>query len=192
MRGKGAYMDETISIYRITPAYAGKSISWSKVVFVIKDHPRLCGEKNASDCGQAMRAGSPPPMRGKVHNPDKFGEINRITPAYAGKSYCEHSFDRSPEDHPRLCGEKIPLLHQKCSVLGSPPPMRGKAEAWKIGGYRSKDHPRLCGEKFHNFIFHKLFIGSPPPMRGKADSHAHRAAASWITPAYAGKRLKRS
>ena len=31
MRGKGTYMDETISIYRITPAYAGKRVQLSPV-----------------------------------------------------------------------------------------------------------------------------------------------------------------
>ena len=46
MRGKGAYMDETISIYRITPAYAGKSKTIAGEAFKGEDHPRLCGEKS--------------------------------------------------------------------------------------------------------------------------------------------------
>ena len=42
---KGAYMDETISIYRITPAYAGKSMILYVWHYLQGDHPRLCGEK---------------------------------------------------------------------------------------------------------------------------------------------------
>ena len=30
---------------RITPAYAGKSLNSTLILFMIKDHPRLCGEK---------------------------------------------------------------------------------------------------------------------------------------------------
>ena len=91
------------------------------------------------------------------------------------------------EDHPRLCGEKHKSRRANLSMIGSPPPMRGKvpiatsvqstsgitpAYAGKSGLNPAcmpakKDHPRLCGEKF---LGHKLFIandGSPPPMRGK-------------------------
>ena len=47
-------------------------------------------------------------MRGKVrHMPLPFLQ-DRITPAYAGKSF--HGFLRRSggKDHPRLCGEKLP------------------------------------------------------------------------------------
>ena len=74
-------------------------------------------------------------------------QINRITPAYAGKST-----SRAAETHP---------------AGGSPPPMRGKVtEVEDENGYkritpayagksfifffrisREQDHPRLCGEK---------------------------------------------
>ena len=45
MRGK----DETGEVkpvgYRITPAYAGKSIAFGIKYHFSQDHPRLCGEK---------------------------------------------------------------------------------------------------------------------------------------------------
>ena len=51
----------------ITPAYAGKSQNVSDFRILIRDHPRLCGEKSA--VGMYRR------------------EMWRITPAYAGKSH---------------------------------------------------------------------------------------------------------
>ena len=66
MRGKGKTVQVQDDIIRITPAYAGKSITG---VFY--------GTKGV---------GSPPPMRGKVVFHMKFVQHHRITPAYAGKS----------------------------------------------------------------------------------------------------------
>ena len=48
MRGKESFDPEEIDDDRITPAYAGKSVSYEKLPSVNKDHPRLCGEKRMS------------------------------------------------------------------------------------------------------------------------------------------------
>ena len=45
MRGKVLEMGTQILGGRITPAYAGKSITVAVLHFVQRDHPRLCGEK---------------------------------------------------------------------------------------------------------------------------------------------------
>ena len=50
-----------------------------------------------------------------------------ITPAYAGKSFLGDIPERILEDHPRLCGEKVPRSREYSQNQGSPPPMRGKA-----------------------------------------------------------------
>ena len=66
-------------------------------------------------------------MRGKVQNLSKRIRTNRITPAYAGKSY-RYSFRKiCNKDHPRLCGEKETDIQARNKKAGSPPPMRGKA-----------------------------------------------------------------
>ena len=92
----------------------------------------------------------------------------RITPAYAGKRSSRWILERVYRDHPRLCGEKRPFEAVVYRYVGSPPPMRGKAEEIRVlniegritpayAGKRAipddekqdrKDHPRLCGEKF--------------------------------------------
>ena len=65
-------------------------------------------------------------MRGKVTKCLIGWRVMRITPAYAGKS---SAFIRSSpvnQDHPRLCGEKMPAASCVLHRPGSPPPMRGK------------------------------------------------------------------
>ena len=66
-------------------------------------------------------------MRGKVirhtHAQDGF----RITPAYAGKRFCQRRNYMLLGDHPRLCGEKLKTAVKDGVYTGSPPPMRGKA-----------------------------------------------------------------
>ena len=126
-------------------------------------------------------------MRGKVVPSTPKRKTIRITPAYAGKSFLHEFYNFFDKDHPRLCGEKVPEILQFSSVVGSPPPMRGKAgqPSKRIDGagitpaYAGKshlygiitvevrDHPRLCGEKILLMYEGLAPIGSPPPMRGK-------------------------
>ena len=72
---------------RITPAYAGKSGMSTSHLSHKRDHPRLCGEKGRVAAGVVAVSGSPPPMRGKVVDFNHVIAENRITPAYAGKSF---------------------------------------------------------------------------------------------------------
>ena len=66
-------------------------------------------------------------MRGKGYTTAAESEENRITPAYAGKSHLYGYYTIEVRDHPRLCGEKLLLQILNGRVIGSPPPMRGKA-----------------------------------------------------------------
>ena len=115
-----------------------------------------------------------------------------ITPAYAGKS--------------------IMLVLYAIGARGSPPRMRGKVDGTDIHhrgigitpAYAGKrplrgkgaaplwDHPRVCGEKLAGCVLAGCGSGSPPRMRGKAGRHDPDKRDQGITPAYAGKRLKKS
>ena len=66
MRGKVIHSQLRVIVFRITPAYAGKSFRSSTADISRQDHPRLCGEKFFSNGITASVPGSPPPMRGKV------------------------------------------------------------------------------------------------------------------------------
>ena len=147
MRGKVRNFKSDEILHRITPAYAGKSVAQAALNVIMRDHPRLCGEKKAENTAKILKEGSPPPMRGKVRN--------------------NSPFDNAFKDHPRLCGEKTDLSISMLNKLGSPPPMRGKVlvKFHFNNGYgitpayagkrhtrwsrksSGRDHPRLCGEK---------------------------------------------
>ena len=57
-------------------------------------------------------------------------QVSGITPAYAGKRSPALFPLRSPEDHPRVCGEKKVMRGAKDKRMGSPPHVRGKAGYW--------------------------------------------------------------
>ena len=65
-------------------------------------------------------------MRGKVSKALDRSVSDRITPAYAGKSWLSALGVSDYGDHPRLCGEKLMRSSSMCFSSGSPPPMRGK------------------------------------------------------------------
>ena len=126
MRGKEMSGISSLLALRITPAYAGKSTHRGKQRQSEMDHPRLCGEKEASYTEMQEQAGSPPPMRGKEVSSYTQQQRCGITPAYAGKSppvLLRYGLIR---DHPRLCGEKLQSRRPCENHRGSPPPMRGK------------------------------------------------------------------
>ena len=147
MRGKVSGHSPELSLTRITPAYAGKSIYDGYVMGTGKDHPRICGEKEATEWNKSEIWGSPPHMRGKAYKVRLWMVCRK--------------------DHPRICGEKVRTGRGFTSSRGSPPHMRGKGmTSWggilktritpAYAGKRSSfcvalllalDHPRICGEK---------------------------------------------
>ena len=111
-----------------------------------------------------------------------------------------------------MCGEKLPRSVSEGSISGSPPHVRGKGADHRIhlrhagitpacagksyiSGHNSRtiwDHPRMCGEKWSESLTSMPSLGSPPHVRGKASNAIGYAHFGRITPACAGKRLKRS
>ena len=76
-------------------------------------------------------------------------------------------------------------------AMGITPAYAGKSRCNRWNRCGCEDHPRLCGEKLVVEIAHSGDRGSPPPMRGKAASNRVDMDSAGITPAYAGKSLKR-
>ena len=128
VRGKARWALTLCSLWRITPACAGKSVIVVKTNPFAEDHPRICGEKCGAFRSNATGTGSPPHMRGKdIINRAAF-DPSRITPAYAGKRLSRSSERPVTWDHPRICGEKIYSVRDNIAEQGSPPHMRGKAK----------------------------------------------------------------
>ena len=154
----------------ITPACAGKSRVRMAFFLVLRDHPRVCGEKSTTLPGGGRARGSPPRVRGKAKGRAEHLAATGITPACAGKRTL-HRFHRLEyQDHPRVCGEKAAPAHRTPSAPGSPPRVRGKVSHTQplkqsrgitpaCAGKRffqlhsvclCWDHPRVCGEKSGN------------------------------------------
>ena len=108
VRGKGTPKQVAWANDRITPACAGKRCPSGSAGPCSRDHPRMCGEKFSSKSETRSPGGSPPHVRGKVKVIRLLGDVGRITPACAGKSW----------DKVKHC------FH----VLGSPPHVRGKVQ----------------------------------------------------------------
>ena len=141
---------------------------------------------DVGDCG------SPPPIRGKENVSVNNWEAARITPAYAGKRHESSLHVPINWDHPRLCGEKLKTLESYMGNDRITPAYAGKStDCFQICGFR-EDHPRLCGEKWFCCHTTLCFLGSPPPMRGKVSHYMRESDMYRITPAYAGKRCRRS
>ena len=170
------------------------------------------GEKGLRFPAFFTREGSPPRGRGKVTHGEEVLKGERITPAWAGKSSFCHVCQVFDQDHPRVGGEKRLLLGAGCKGLGSPP--RGRGKVWLCAGPRphlgitpawagkslhfshflggGKDHPRVGGEKCAAAALLHPSLGSPPRGRGKEVLPSGKLPRPRITPAWAGKRLKRS
>ena len=211
-RGKAFYVQPGRAAAGITPAWAGKRGCMMRLSAVSGDHPRVGGEKSASSWRWISKRGSPPRGRGKVL-PSVVGALgNGITPAWAGKRhFCNPGLERYG-DHPRVGGEKCTLSRRSAARVGSPPRGRGKGgklpgrvradgitPAWagKRAGQcwglcSARDHPRVGGEKTGCAMKVPPCQGSPPRGRGKAEQPFFLGVAYGITPAWAGKRLKRS
>ena len=87
---------------------------------------------------------------------------------------------------------KVDSPHIKITNAGITPAYAGKREFKNAAAGMDEDHPRLCGEKQLCQLFLCFVQGSPPPMRGKGRISFAGDRNNGITPAYAGKRLKRS
>ena len=150
MRGKVEQREQMQISIRITPAYAGKSFPKNRINIVVKDHPRLCGEKWSTPHTIPVDRGSPPPMRGKVQRIEKSKFAFRITPAYAGKSNSFFAISSACRDHPRLCGEKTVKMLEVSLILGSPPPMRGKVHRRTIHKRPERITPAYAGKSWQS------------------------------------------
>ena len=104
-----------------------------------------------------------------------------------GKLGATLTFDNPEEDHPRGCGENLPIEYNAVPVIGSPPRMRGKLmfEIDSCGnvGITPADAGKTCRAS----VALNVPPGSPPRMRGKLLGNWVIAEGLGITPADAGK-----
>lgn len=105
-RGKDIFRNPLRKEQRITPACAGKRAQSPRPHGSSPDHPRIRGEKVDGAERAAIIQGSPPHTRGKDLAGAHGHGLDRITPAYAGKSPAGPARPCTDTDHPRIRGEK--------------------------------------------------------------------------------------
>ena len=168
MRGKGISRHR-VELHRgITPACAGKRVGFSLEPLDRKDHPRVCGEKEAFSPAEIRYWGSPPRMRGKGKGTRPDPENGGITPAYAGK--------------------RAASAREAYFICGSPPRMRGKAYPSDFRFSRYGITPAYAGKSARRQAGPpgpapppQMRLGwSPPPCTGRQcrtrkSTHARRA-----------------
>ena len=148
MRGKVYSRTCSIVLDGITPAYAGKSFLMFLRSGLLRDHPRVCGEKGSRIFQDPAGMGSPPRMRGKERQAWPASAAMGITPAYAGKRVVDVPFSTFCWDHPRVCGEKDSSFVKYAVCIGSPPRMRGKAK-WELSAReRARITPAYAGKSY--------------------------------------------
>ena len=113
---------------RITPACAGNSCGVYGCGAERPDHPRVCGEQIHIRIRGYTVLGSPPRVRGTVHFLASAPFFYRITPACAGNSIATPCATMPTADHPRVCGEQVPVQISALTAHGSPPRVRGTGE----------------------------------------------------------------
>ena len=124
MRERHIGYQSEITVGGITPAYAGKTISFVILSLMAWDHPRVCGKDAWRVFLSSKIVGSPPRMRERLPLGEEYADTTRITPAYAGKTYLTALQCRAYKDHPRVCGKDEKGAVFVPSPLGSPPRMR--------------------------------------------------------------------
>ena len=170
---------------RITPACAGTTARFARILAWMEDHPRVCGNHIPRKGTVWETRGSPPRVREPRITDPNIVRAYRITPACAGTTHVIFPSFVQLQDHPRVCGNHIAISYLVKSNLGSPPRVRepllnpvpvvqapGITPAcagtthrrWMcrlLGG----DHPRVCGN--HQLLKDALYPlrGSPPRVR---------------------------
>ena len=135
-----------------------------------------------------------------------FRYLMWITPACAGNRSPATGMACASEDHPRVCGEQKKSFSKNARAKGSPPRVRGTAQAIVVMQYsfritpacagnsflrfydkvEHEDHPRVCGEQGGLFMRRDTGEGSPPRVRGTGRPPVNTSYHKRITPACAG------
>ena len=166
MRGTPSSLALVSSKRRIIPADAGNTFVTMIVAISPKDHPRGCGEHRKTKEHPIRKTGSSPRMRGTPMQRTDTWSVAGIIPADAGNTAARDCRRSRIKDHPRGCGEHLPVRFYRMLQAGSSPRMRGTR--WGCVGHyayeriipadagnttttclppkSSEDHPRGCGE----------------------------------------------
>ena len=87
---------------------------------------------------------------------------------------------------------RVPGIRKDLERMGITPAYAGKSRKNGTCNRQIWDHPRVCGEELSAIGGMYYELGSPPRMRGRVIRGLATRITSGITPAYAGKSLRRA
>ena len=132
----------------------------------------MCGEQPVIQVSAAIRAGSPPRVRGTAFSALISVNRRRITPACAGNRAKASCPGAGGQDHPRVCGEQSASLSRASAVMGSPPRVRGTVFINPINGERYRITPACAGNSFHQLHLNREF-GDHPRVCGEQEDQIY-------------------
>ena len=171
----------------ITPASAGKTISFNSALACKRDHPRECGKNCVKSWLMFAVLGSPPRVREKRKYASQGGPNLRITPASAGKTALIMLIPSMNWDHPRECGKNSTTSVNQLPFSGSPPRVREKHLVKDVFHRQDGITPASAGKTKRSATAALRSLGSPPRVREKRFKLMYLHLLARITPASAGK-----
>ena len=206
-RGKRLRTTQENHLFRLIPAWAGKTLRAYLVVGGRAAHPRVGGENWTNSTTLEYRSGSSPRGRGKLAARQLSGGGGRLIPAWAGKTRVALLYNIRYRAHPRVGGENEAVVIVSGGGAGSSPRGRGKRApggarrglrrlipAWAGKTLRWSPrpparpaHPRVGGENSRSRRAKRAHCGSSPRGRGKPYSQVNVGPSTGLIPAWAGK-----
>ena len=186
-RGKRETGRSDVSLIRLIPAHAGKTLRSARLSSPGWAHPRSRGENSMVTVTRAGSRGSSPLTRGKLAVVLGSAHRRGLIPAHAGKTSIRSSRLPISRAHPRSRGENVMPVAAQIGQAGSSPLTRGKltrptpsqsrrglipAHAGKTDRRASclivqRAHPRSRGENEFDVKRVPDQEGSSPLTRGK-------------------------
>ena len=140
---RGALFSSLVSfrIWGIIPACAGSTLKVCITLWVIGDHPRMCGEHVRRVPNRRPCEGSSPHVRGALGERSAQLRVNGIIPACAGSTFADLLL-LLDGDHPRMCGEHSSGVSSSSASSGIIPACAGSTSIPSRSTPSCRDHPR--------------------------------------------------
>ena len=193
---------------RFTPVRTGKRPAKRGSSCCPAVHPRAYGEEFNAKTVEALLAGSPPCVRGRVQAAGGYLDAARFTPVRTGKRCMWMPRPSRSTVHPRAYGEERTSESGRSARNGSPPCVRGRGRLRTAGSLRWRFtpvrtgksccrnsfwhmpavHPRAYGEEDRLRSAVGGVLGSPPCVRGRVVYLIPQVGPRRFTPVRTGKR----
>ena len=172
---------------RLTPAWAGKTLSGAPSQGGASTHPRVGGEDGTRNTGARVVFDSPPRGRGRLQRLARKHVPDRLTPAWAGKTPASRPETRPRPTHPRVGGEDSRKRASSVISIDSPPRGRGRHSTSPSHRPSPRLTPAWAGKTQFPLSWVFRSIDSPPRGRGKPRPVNRWPTSTRLTPAWAGK-----